>query len=98
MATTSDWCNHTIHRFTADVSNLASTAVESSVIKLSNVNWKVRLSQTASNKKNNKRVLAVHLVSEFDDKAVTSVIGDSMPLSIITMFFKSSSNGTHVAC
>lgn len=63
MATMSDSCFHTAFRFTADVSNLASNAVKSSVFELSNVDWKVKLLQMASNEDNSKKFLGVHLVS-----------------------------------
>lgn len=69
MATISAVCIHTIFRFTADVSNLASNAVESSEIKLSNLNWKVKL-QKASIGDNSKEVLGVSLVAEIDDKTM----------------------------
>lgn len=69
MTTASDSDFHTIFRFVVDVSNLASNAVESSEVGLSNVNWKVKL-QKVSIEENNKNILGVHLVSGFGDKTV----------------------------
>lgn len=65
MASTSICSFHTIFRFTVDVTKLSSEPIESSEVKLSNIDWKVKLEK--SNENSNK--LGIYLVSKLDENA-----------------------------
>lgn len=67
MASTSICSFHTIFGFTVNVTDLASQPIESPEVKLSNINWKVKLKKKSNDRKNK---LGIFLVSNFDDNTV----------------------------
>lgn len=68
MANSTLCCYDANFRFTVDIKKLASKSVTSSEIRLSGVNWKVKV-EKKSIKKFKKKVLGIYLMSEFDDKS-----------------------------
>lgn len=68
MASATSCCFGSIFRFTFDISQFDTKPIESSEIRLSDVNWKIQLRKKSTDD-GSKIVLGVYLVSTFDDSA-----------------------------